>query len=635
MSELPIKNIAFLIDSKAEVAGLKGTVFLWNDYASQSDNAMSIPAIVENEFVVLRKTYLNWTAKLADAKYNGRTVRQFLTSDVLNGESYWWQTLIADKCPYKTKTPFDIIRLRAFEMKFLEGEFDELHYIGNDKVLAGVLKKWIVQELLLTFQWKKTNSISPKRLPLYRRLPKVAQASLFFLHILWSRLRFLRPVLPEEKALCTIVTYFPGIDRERAEQGVFRSNYWGPLHEFIETNRIAVNWIWIYGNLQQFSFRESVDFQERLNRNVLSGRHLLLENFLTLKGLASAVKMYLTLLIKSSRIASIRKDFHFEGSSLNFFNLLKEEWFESFRGYTAFQNCIYDVAFREAGKKLPTGTKLVTYIWENQPWEHALLATKKYLKNATYVGSVHTPGNSAMYNLKIFPGDEHELNQPFGRLCPDVIGAPGEIPATILRNGGWPPGKVRTLEALRYIESLAGQKVDCRTGNDSRHGKTLLVVTGSIESECCFQISLLEEAEKKGGLRFFSKMIVKPHPSIPVNDMMSEKSFQIPYTIVNTKLPELWPDTDMVYTSNSTSVSLEAAYLGFPVIITGATDNLNINPLFGTGYANFIHTADELASELLKEHNEVKRIDYFFSLDHGLPAWKSLFADAGLLSQSN
>lgn len=631
MSKGGINSIAALVEQNTPFPEEADIVFLWDDY-QEGNNIVSIPFIVERDFQELRKAYLNWTTDLANTAFREATLKEYLMSEMLNGESYWWQTLIADKCPYKTKTPYDVIRLHAFEKRFLDGAFNELIYTGTNRILASMLKEWVEERLSGKFQWKQVRKTDVMRRPFYNRIPKLIQAFTYLVHFTWSRLRHVKKIVPDADAHCTIVTYFPGIDLQKASDKVFRSNYWGPLHDHLEKYKISVNWIWIYGNLQQLSYAETVAFQKRLNVNPLSGRYLMLENFLSARTLIVAIKEYLVLYVKSFSLCQIKNNFHFHGSSLNFYKLLEDDWLESFRGHTALLNCIHGMALKQAGKELPKDTKLIIYIWENQPWEQALLATRRYLKNAMYIGSVHTPGNSAVYNLKVFPGNPSELNSQYGRLMPDIIGAPGKIPAGILKAGGWPGDKVQPVEALRYMESLNPLKISVRSPDDLKEtALTLLVVTGSIETECRTQINFLAQAERKGALKRFAEIIVKPHPSIQVDVMIKEAGFQISCSIQNTKLRYLWNKVDYVYASNSTSVSVEAAYLGFPLIITGATDNLNINPLFGTGYVHFVHSADELAAELCKKNHNVTRLDGFFNLAEDLPVWASYFKQAGVI----
>ncbi len=606
--------------------------FLWDSF-EESQGVFSIPKIVEEDVLELRSEYLNWTANLATASFNGATLSEHLCTELLDGGSYWWQTLIADKSPYKTKAVYDVLRIRVIEKKFISGNYRHLVYIGSNKKVAQVLSKWLRQQRH-SFKWTRTKSENKSALQgidkVYQSLPLIFQALLYLVHIVMKRLRFSNHVKPDPSAACTIVTYFPGIDLKKADHDEFYSNYWGSLHDLIQQEKIPVNWVWMYSNMRQLSYKESVHFQSRLNASAAykGSRFLFLEDFIGIRSFCKGLFFYGKLLYKKNFLTKAHEFFSFPGSQLNFFPLLKNDWDETFVGHTAINNSMQMSAFNEMSKKLPAQTNLIIYVWENQPWEQCLLTIRNKLHQAFFVGSVHTPANCALYNLKVFPGNAMEIEGgKERRLVPDLLAAPGNQSRQMLVNGGWEASRVETFEALRYIASL--QPIESVSEKNAQAGYNLLVVTGSIQTETEIQIGLLSLAEKKGALKKFSQIIIKPHPLIPVEYMVEKANFTIPNTIVYQPLSTLWGNSHVVYTSNSTSVSLEAVYHGIPVIIVGASGNLNINSLFGTDDVEFIHSVDELCEKLSLYPFEVKPKKDFFELNPALSKWAGLFRRHG------
>lgn len=605
---------------------------LWESF-EERQGVLSIPKIVEEEISELRSDYLNWTENLAYSSFNGATLSEHLTTDLLDGGSYWWQTLVADKSPYKTKAVYDVLRVRVIEKRFIEGGYNHLIYIGANKKVARVLGKWLTQ-LGHTFTWQRVKIQNRSALQstggFYQALPLIFQAGIYLVHIIVSRLRFSNHVKPDPAATCTIVTYFPGIDLKKAEECEFYSNYWGPLTDLLKQEKIPVNWIWMYSNMHQLSYKESVSLQSRLNTSVTynGSKFLFIEDFIDIKSFCKGLVFYFKLFCKKYFLLKAHTFFSFPGSRLNFFHILKDDWDESFSGHSAISTCMQMSAFSSMSKKLPAQTDLVLYVWENQPWEQSLLAIKKKLPNAFFVGSVHTPANCALYNLKVFPGKAIKTNMGNERrLFPDLLAAPGDKSRQMLVQGGWPENIVQTFEALRYITSL--QPIQYFGDKGAKKEYNLLVVTGSIQTETEIQIQLLSLAEKKGALKKFTQIIIKPHPLIPVENMVEKANFQTLNKIVYQPLSKLWGDAHVVYTSNSTSVSLEAAYHGIPVIIVGASGNLNINALFGTEDVEFIHTVDELCKKLSLFPAEVKPKKDFFELNPALSKWADLFRKHG------
>lgn len=126
--------------------------------------------------------------------------------------------------------------------------------------------------------------------------------------------------------------------------------------------------------------------------------------------------------------------------------------------------------------------------------------------------------------------------------------------------------------------------------------------------------------------------MIKPHPLIPVESIIKKYTFSTPVEIVNKPLSELWPHSSVVFTSNSTSAAIEAAYLGISVIIMGALDNLNINPLFGSKNIQFVYSVDMFCKKLSTISITITPKIDFFELNPELPRWKKLFIDTGLIA---
>lgn len=607
-------------------------IFLWDNHKTNK-GIRAIPSLLEQRAEELRSEYLNWSSSFAIDKSSGNSsiLLSDLSTEILHGGSYWWQTLISDKSPYKSHGIYDVLKLRVLEKIYLEEKFDSLVYKGNDKKIAKVLNLWL-NKINHQFKWEKSRKkyfYVPNLISIYKRLPKVVQVFGFLFHFILTKICNSKRVKPNPKAMCTIVSYFPGIDLNKAKSGEFYSNYWGPLHKLLKTEKISVNWIWLYENLQQLSYKKSVEFQTRLNNSETNtnDRYLLIEDSINLKSFLKALREYFKFFYKSFFYKAIQNKFVFENSSLNFFSILENDWWESFRGKNAIINCLYASSFYELGKRLPSETNLVIYIWENQPWEQSLLSLKYVLNKAKFVGALHTPACCAFLNLKAFPGNKNEFSlNKLSRPSPDLIAVPSQNTWNSMVAGGWPEDKLMNVEALRYINSLSSYS-NIQMSNYSSKDKNLLVVTGSLLQETEFQLNLLIEADKLGGLKGYSKIIIKPHPSVSVKKILEEVQLSIPHVITQNSLFTLWENSDVVFTSNSTSVSLEAYYIGLPLIITGTFENLNINSMFGIDNISFVLTVEDLCKSLKFPKKISQEKSHYFNLDPSLPKWTSIFRE--------
>lgn len=624
-SQFDVSKIFELLDEGVDSVNNYGQSFLWGEQFREG-NFISIPKLVDKNPSFWRSKYLNWTNQLSNSIIDGKTLYFHFNSSLINGNSFWWQTLIADKCPYKTKSPFEIIKIWIIEELYCGGEFDTLIYRGNNIELSKVLSDWINKNKLGKFIWDK----EPQRLTInisfiFEKTPAFILGIYHLTVFLIRKIRYFEKRELNFDAKITIVTYYPGVDINKIKDGIFHSNYWGPLNEYLNEIGTQVNWIWLYSK-QQLSLREAVKYQRELNiKSSITGKnYLFLENNLTISNIFSIVREYIKFGFKSLFILSkIKKEFQLTSSGVNFLPILKREWNNSFWGEAAVLNYIYAASFKNL--QLPVATEKVLYVWENQPWEQSLLSLKDLHPNISFLGSVHTPANAAFFNLKVFPGNVNEFYLTNGRKVPDFICAPSIKAKEVLVNGGWPANNVIIAEALRYIDSL---NFDISNNNQlCIKSRNLLVVTGSILKEVEGQLKLVYEFEKKNPA-FFDKIIVKSHPIIPVNNILRNLGSLSKIEITDLKLSQLWSSSCIVFTANSTSVGLEAYYLGLPLIVSAPVDNFNLSALFGMNNVFFVNTFAEFSESVEHLLNSIELNNSnpsdVFCIDNNLNIWKSL-----------
>jgi len=157
-------------------------------------------------------------------------------------------------------------------------------------------------------------------------------------------------------------------------------------------------------------------------------------------------------------------------------------------------------------------------------------------------------------------------------------------------------------------------------------GRTLLVATALLDHEIKFQLKLLNEAASQNGLTAYKKIIVKSHPDLPVDKYLKILKPRFQYTLTSQPLNELWPISDVIFCTNSTSTVIDAGYLGIPVIITGQDNYFNLNPLYGSPSVKFV-TDSKMLCEELKNPTELNIPEDYFYLDDNMTLWKKLLHD--------
>ena len=81
-------------------AGYQGVV-LWKSFVSESyPYAISMPKLIEENAVELKKQYLKLVYDTGVKKLNGKSVIDHM--QLREGFNYWWMTLIVEKCNFSS-----------------------------------------------------------------------------------------------------------------------------------------------------------------------------------------------------------------------------------------------------------------------------------------------------------------------------------------------------------------------------------------------------------------------------------------------------------------------------------------------------------------------------------------------------
>ena len=628
----PVKTLVLIVGDSLNHEGegtYEGTMVYW-DRIDVPPGSLSIPMMVESSAETLSSEYLDWCAVLAKVRVGKENLVTALRSDLLSQGSFWWTTLVAQRSPMVSPMIYEVFKLRVLEKLYAAGGYQGLCCIGAGARLEGVLRQWC-KLLGHDFHWKRPEQSrlikgsSGRRWT--KRLPHPLRALFSLGHFLLTRyICIFGAGKGRAKPLCdadlAIVTYFPNINLAAAKAGNFQSNFWGPLHGLIKELGLKVNWIWFYSQAPEMSYRESVVFQRSLNRQTkkTGQRHLMLEDRLKLTGVLSAIWAYLRLAKTSFRLKQCREHFTFPGGALNFFQFLKDDWYSSLRGIAAMDTCLYAAAFRDSVRELPATTTRMIYTWENQGLELSLLHAWRNRFKAPVLGFIHSYNLTAVMNLRAYP-DRDPVASPYGRPHPDKLITVGRVPSNNLRQWGWPSHIVTEAEALRYMSLMGKYGVERRAVPEI--GRRLLVITGYMHSETEAQLRLLAAAAKLGGLRAYSQVTIKPHPSTPVDKILADHLFDFTPRVTNTPLSELFADADVVFAANSTSAAIEAAWVGLPLILMAAIGEINLSALRGMKGVDFVATAADLEKQL----NTPARIELSpdcYCLDPELAKWKKL-----------
>jgi surface carbohydrate biosynthesis protein (TIGR04326 family) len=582
----------------------------------------SVPLMVEQQIETLKQDYLNFTYDLGQIQLRGKSLREHLK--VTETLSYWWMTLIAEKNPLKTTSIYTVFKLRAFEKYYLKSGYRGIILCSDNWLLRKVLSQWC-NRLGHPFEWVRNKNwlVHIDRGNISKKIPSPLRAGFRLFRLLFSRRKYLNSIkkLPSNGRQATIITYFPNIDMKKAEAGTFRSRYWGNLHEVLAKGTLSINWVWIYAYDGVCDFKKAVKYRAEFQLNETgNNRYYFLEEFLNTRTIGRALMLYCRLALKALTISSVTDQFRISNSLMDLWPVLAEDWYASISGSTAIDGCLKIAAFQTLASKLPR-QQWGLYLYENQPWEKALIEAWRDRNIGKILGCQHSSVRFSLLNY--FEHSKTYRLKDYGLPLPDMIVVNGQGAEGQLNEAAFPTDKLHVCEALRYNylkKSDPGQ-----TGPIGKQRcKRLLVITGILEDEVNRQMILLVKAAKQGALTGYDEVLVKPHPFRPVESILAK--IHPPnelFRITNKPLSKIWPKVSAVYATHSTAAGLEAALLGIAVIIFLDEDSLNISSLYRWDGISHVGTAKDLASALQAPQKPGLNQNYF-CLNDKLPKWKQL-----------
>ena len=579
----------------------------WTDI-TPAPGVHSIPALAEKWAIKIRSEYLSWLNSLAQREIGGRSLEDRLRLSDYD-LSFWSMSLIAEKAPMNSAGIHTIFKLRALELLYTEFACVGLEYIGNDRRLAGLLQAWMLV-LKHPFHFTQTNAQPTKPI----RLPRIVKAFGYLTRKLWQEVRLCKkaPILMVgEKAghlPLHIFTHFPNLDLAAARQGRFYSRYWEGLHDVIAATERPVIWIWIFSKTKAVSYAQAISYAHQFNLGNSNNRHVLLEQFVSPSTVFRAIYRYLRLLVIGLRIRPPAEAFRLHGSNIGFFPILESDWHDSLIGSRAMANAWHSSLYESISTRLPKAAATL-YCWENQPWELALLTSLRQQGHSPILGHQHAL--PAPLNLRYIPLTKTPL--------PDRLIVGGSGPRRTILEGGITPDCIVECEAVRYQYLAKPPAPAARNGN-------FLVITSLLADETQLQLSLLAETFRRGGLRQFKQITIKPHPFFAVETILDQLGVRQEFTITSIPLDELWASTAVAFVANSTSASIDALYAGVPFAVCSPGDAMNLNPLFMARQITTVSTPEEIAQWLKTAAPTVFNPDYLI-LDPTLPRWRSLLAN--------
>lgn len=603
-----------------KTARRQNNAVLWDERSNHEDY-LSLPSYVDEHGAELRRRYIAWVYELGLQRVNGKHLHEIFS---LDGVPLWWMSKIVEKSPQSSPQLFTLFKLLALEMIITDKKVDSVDFHTADRHSHDLIKDFCKQlgvsyshvGVFAKQDWVKSIGGFLRR----RHILLALRAWLsYFKHALKTERGSIS--FSNNSNQATIVTYFPNIDIKMAEKGVHNSSYWGDLDKVVLESCSEINWVLLFHENKHYTYEQSRTLCKRFNEHYAGKqRFVLLGDFLTIKLLLIAAKSYLKSLIQFVTMRSLHVFFRLTDSNYNFHNLLKDDLVNSFTGSRAMHNCIQSTLYFRLIECLPP-QKLGLYVWENQPWEKALiLAWRQQSASASIIGCQHA--TMVYFDMRHLEDPRAFDNRAFSALQPDCLAVNSHGSLNLLKETNYPASHVKPVEALRYLYLS-------NLSNVQRPSKALLILTGYHQERVHDQLQLLEAILDNGIIDRFDEFIIKSHPYFPIEAILLEypktkKLFSMTYS----SLAELLSEKATVYCDNHTSAVIESLYAGAKTIVHKPSDGFDLCPISNEGGITYVASSSELRDSL---NENVMKADQakpnYFILDQSLIQWKNLLKE--------
>ena len=304
-------------------------------------------------------------------------------------------------------------------------------------------------------------------------------------------------------------------------------------------------------------------------------------------------------------VFKINREFEF------FYLINKELFISSFSGHILLQNLLWIRVFDDLMSEMPKHSWGI-FLYENQPWEKALITSWRKFNHGYLIGYSHTTIN--YWHLNYFNDPNYNLSEEFEKFNPDFIAVSSEISKNFLLSQSINPKKILEVEALRYLW-IADKK---KQYNKKKKRKILFLgdYKGTINQKLIVILNQLKSNLFNSGF----EITFKPHPATSVKNLDKD--------IIQTSedLEYLVNKFEYVVSSNTTSAIIEVLSCGLKTFLFKDKNNFDLSPLKNTildNKTNSFYTKEDLLNKIKINKNNFDSIDYYY-LNKDLIRWKKI-----------
>ena len=630
MTTPSVQSALLIWDADGEPPVGDWTTLLWRSYDTKGrKDIISIPQLVEDNAESLRARYLAWIYELGETKVKEKRIVDHL--EIRPGFSYWWMTLLAQKCTYAASPNiYHAIRLLACEHVCKATEIEKITVVTSQPLLAAELQEWCdANNRSFEQTINGSDEILKKKFGwLLKCLPSFIVGIVACIGYYVRRMHFGnrnasgRKAIPGALMFFDIFTHFNLND---AKNGQFVSGYWTTLPKLISECRWSVNWSHSYYRHKATpQIKDARSICKNLNKkDQEQSRHVIIDDYFSLQALANSLLDIVRLKLKS---LSLRRfpNCHVNGSQFSFRHILGNDWHNSLAGISP-AKCLCQLNSFESYLRSIPKQRMGVYIQENQPWELALLYAWRTAGHGPIIGTPHT--TIRFWDIRYFYDRRTFQTATKNTLpIPDKVALNGPVARAAYDTGLGPMDRLIEVEALRFIHTEQSVTADKAVTpiTPTLNGKiVLLVATDLLDANTQIQLEWVTEATSQ--LQDSLDIIVRPHPA---SDFYATKYAQWQKLVDGGDLTKLLKRVNIIFCSNASSIAVDGYLAGKPALTMLDGNRFNFCPLRGLPNNMPIVSAQNLESAIVYSNLNLKTqpVNYFY-LDDNLLSWRKLLSE--------
>lgn len=540
-------------------------VVSWNSFGSADDGKTTSQVIhlgdlLHDEEESLRRSILDWLGKLAEF-YTRPTSPLPLVFPNLHA---WWLLSLTEK-NYATTPEFTVL-MKLMLLNNICGRYSptSLTYVGENRQLESVLRGFADMKGLAT------NSRKSPLLGRLRLRTEALQATIHFARALLRSLGNLhRRGNPDRAALALVGYLIPATNDSLAQ-----SPYWGELSDYLaRCGRL----LWLYHRSDEMPLRAARTYCRKREGTSPHETHQLIDDFITARVVVRAVRTYFSFGRARSQLHLQSVEVGGHEGCLPLDLLFSHHMRDSLTGSRAVSTMIQCHAYDHLVRKHLSTSWI--YLWENKPFEHALVSAIDRLSAKPVVGYSHSVVRRQDH--RYFDETRNiELPRERQRPSPTKFAVNGALARQNLRGLGAPRAEIVDVEALRYA----------RLTRVSRPHPTRLLVIGDIsKDESLRLLGLTHLAAQFAATEL--ELWFKPHPGSPSH---AEMATNLGFRVGSDSLPAIAPTLALAVVGVAGAASVDLTLLGVPVITVLDARTTNLSPLAGVPNAQFARSVGDL-----------------------------------------